>query len=133
MNKNIARLFAVRTYPARIVRWKDGDTCVVELDFGMNLRQEWDCRIDGINCWERDTEAGQAALSHAEVLFPSDTWVTCVSLKWDKYGGRIQGRLFSVDTGREFGQLMIEHGFAVAWNGRGKAPLPEWPIPALAD
>lgn len=124
----VARRFAVRTYPARVVRVVDGDTVIVDIDFGMGLHQEWIARIDGINCWESNTEAGKAATEFAVATLPAGLAITCVSLKWDKYGGRIEARIYLGD-GNDFSEFMIFSGYAARWNGRGKPPLPPWPIP----
>jgi endonuclease YncB( thermonuclease family) len=126
--REIQRKFSVRTYPARIARIKDGDTVVVDIDYGMNLRQEWDARIDGINCWEKDTDAGKAATAFAASVLPLGLLVTVVSLKWDKFGGRIDARIYLSD-GSDFAEVMIYAGYAARWNGRGTPPLPPWPIP----
>ena len=122
------RLFPIRTFPAQVVRVIDGDTVIVDIDFGMGLHQNWICRIDGVSCWKAGTEPGDAATDFARSVLSVGLKVTCVSLKWDKYGGRIDARIYLGD-GRDFSEFMIFSGYAARWNGRGTAPLPPWPIP----
>jgi hypothetical protein len=44
-----------------------------------------------------------------------------VSLGWDKYGGRIDGKIRLAD-GRDLTTVMIDAGHAAAWDGQGPRP-----------
>ena len=130
-----------RTYPkSKVIKVTDGDTADVLLNLGNGIWQEMSLRIDGINCWDETKSipesyaAAAAAKEYAAHLLPAG-WlasggpvITVVVLKWDKYGGRQNARIYLPD-GRDFGEVMIYAGHAARWDGRGKAPVPPWPIP----
>ena len=109
-------------YPAIVRDWHDGDTCHMDIDIGFgNIEAAYDldgrprlsCRIYGINAPELSTQAGKDALVYAKSLCPSGTKVIVLSHGWDKYGGRFDGQI-QLPDGRDYGQVMIDSGHAVA-------------------
>lgn len=114
-------------FNAKVVSAYDGDTLTAMVDHGMALFSFRSVRILGINCRELKDPGGKEARDHLLSLVPVDAPVIITSSSWDKYGGRIDGRLQA-----EFGDVsdrMIQDGYAAAWNGVGTRPVPEWPIP----
>lgn len=108
-------------YPARVVEWHDGDTCRLDIDLGFGIflygrdldGKPWlSCRIAGINAPELSTDAGKLARDFAETLCPPATRVTVLSLGWDKYGGRFDGKI-TLPNGEDFAQLMLQADHAV--------------------
>lgn len=114
-------------YNATVISNHDGDTITVDLDRGYEDRSRRSVRLLGCNARELSQPGGKEARDHLTVLLPPGTFVIVTSSEWDKYGGRIDALLQA-----EFGDVtdrMITDGYAAAWNGTGKAPLPPWPLP----
>lgn len=136
------KLLAPFTFGARIVRCRDVDTVVVDLDRGEGLVQQgWVGRLYGCNGLEDEDEGGDWAAAEIEAAMPPGRFVLASSLKPgkdiapDRYGGRWVCKIHT--EGGDLTALLIAAGLAVKWNGRGKKPKPAWPIPAgtprLAD
>ena len=104
----------VFTLPAVVDRVIDGDSLVVHLKFlpGKELHGEH-VRVEGINAPELHHEGGRRARVAAQALCPPGTPVTLVMAREDKYG-RILAAVRLPD-GSDFGQRMIEGGFAEPW------------------
>lgn len=121
----------------------DGDTAhfhmqskketVVDLGFGMITRvrgetDEFQCRSEGYASLELKNPGGKEARDFYLSLIDHDLEELMVeSLKWDKYAPRFDGRVYR--NGIWLGQIMIEAGYALPWNGKGTQPKPVWPIP----
>jgi micrococcal nuclease len=118
-----------------LVRVVDGDTVVLDIDMGWHVRSRWSCRLIGINAPDRG-EGGYAEAKAALGTILAAGPLAVRSLKLDpddKYGGRFDGLLF-VRRGDEVllvQRWLIDHGYAVEWNGEGPRPLVPWPTPAL--
>ena len=113
------------TYWATLVRVIDGDTVVLNIDLGFNVTlTDAHMRIYGINCPEKNTEAGQDALRYAKEWAAADTAynivkekqykVTVQSNKKDKYG-RILGELFYANE--SLGEVLLKAGKAKPYFG----------------
>jgi endonuclease YncB( thermonuclease family) len=131
-------------YKATVVDVHDGDTLFVDLllhrqrvaagvdvDLGFNVHLRrggvWlvrqSVRLAGCNAPELATPAGKAALAYLQTLVKPGDPVMLLSLAWDKYGGRVDGRVTLAD-GRDLTQAMIAAGEAAPWDGQGPKPLP---------
>lgn len=128
-----------RPYPASVIRVTDADTINVFCDRGGDDYWRTNLRLNGGNCREHNEPGGQEAIIHLRELiapvvalsvtslfaFPAQV----VSLRWDKYGGRVDGNLIVPGVG-DIMQVMIRDGYAAPWDGRhSPRPLPPWPIP----
>jgi len=126
-----------RTYPASVIRVTDADTVVALLDLGGDHYWRTNLRLNGGNAREHNEPGGQEAIVHLRELVASVTALsagslfeapaTVISLRYDKYGGRIEGTLIVPGVG-DIMQVMIRDGYAAAWNGKGPRPVPVWPI-----
>lgn len=84
-----------------VTRVIDGDTYAVEIDLGLGMhRIDQRVRLFGLDCPERKTPEGKAALAFAQTLLPVGTPVILTSHEWDKYGRLLaEVRLnFDLDT-----------------------------------
>lgn len=109
-------------YPGIVDLVHDGDTVNVKLDVGFDLTVYTRVRINGINAPELATAAGKAARDFAQTLLPPGTAVEVVSLGWDKFGGRIEGRISAAGVG-DFAAAMVAAGKAKVWDGKGVRPV----------
>lgn len=128
-----------REYPAVISQIHDGDTVYVWCDLGFDSWRYTKLRVMvsptmGIAARELSMPGGKEARDYAISLLPPRSYpnegATCVvySFNWDKYAPRVDGDIL-LYNGRRLSELMIESGYAVAWDGKGTQPTPEWPIP----
>ena len=95
-------------------------------------------RLNGGNAREHDEPGGQEAIVHLRDLLRSVVAISVVdlfrfpaqvvSLRWDKFGGRVDGNLIVPGVG-DVMQVMIRDGYAARWDGKGVRPTPPWPIP----
>ena len=126
-----------RTYPASVISVTDADTCVVFMDRGGDDYWRTNLRLNGGNAREHDEPGGQEAIVHLRDLLRSVMAISVVdlfrfpaqvvSLRWDKFGGRIDGNLIVPGVG-DVMQTMIRDGYAARWDGKGVRPVPAWPI-----
>lgn len=131
----MAALVAPYTYPGKIVRCRDVDTVVVDVDRGEG---NWTLgrvfRLHGCNGIEAKAPGGAWCAEQLEQVMPAGRRVLVTSLKPgrdidpDRYGGRWVARI--VTEGGDLTDLLIKAGLAVKWDGRGGKPVPVWPIPA---
>ncbi len=117
------------TYPrCFVVGVYDGDTVTVNMDLGQDM---WvmrrSVRLVGMAARELREPGGPEAQAYLSALLPVGIAVVVESTGWDKYAGRIDGRVSVVMSTRDVGALMIDAGYAVPWNGKGPQPKPEWP------
>lgn len=100
-------------YPATVIYVHDGDTFRPDLDLGFGIHSVgFNCRIYGINAPELTTQAGKDARDFAKTLLPEGEALTILAMSWDKYGGRFDGKV-TLPDGRDFGQVMVDEGYAV--------------------
>lgn len=134
-----------RTYPAAVLSVHDGDTLTALLDEGADNFWRTAVRLDGGNAIELRNPGGAEAQQELAQLVAPVTPVTVVDLfallngpraaqievlRYDKYSGRVDGRVVLPD-GRDVVQTMIAAGYMAAWNGEGPRPVPPWPIPGV--
>lgn len=128
MNLNVPQPF---TYWATIERVIDGDTLVVTLDLGFNVKlTDVHMRVYGINCPEKNTEEGQEAMRYTKewvamddlyhAVKPKAYKVSVQDHKKDKYG-RILGEIFY--GGESLGETLIKAGKAKPYFGVGEKPV----------
>ena len=111
------------TYDAVVVRVKDADTAVVDVDFGFNVWwRDTVIRLLGINSPELNCPAGKAAHAFLQELLPVGCRVLLESYKDkpDKFGARWLGILWK--DGQSVNDLLVKAGHAVIWDGKGKKP-----------
>lgn len=105
----------------------DGDTVRVDIDLGQDVWiRNRPVRLAGLAARELREPGGIAARDHLAALLPPGTRVSIESTGWDKYGGRITGRI-TLSDGRVLADLLVAAGYALPWNGRGAQPKPPWP------
>ena len=112
------------SWRAKILRWVDGDTVVVELDRGFEDYSVRTLRVDGIDApdYRREgpgsREKRDEATQFARSLAPVGLFVQLDSTKGDdteKYG-RYRAKI-SLADGRDFAAVMIENGHAKPYDG----------------
>ena len=108
----------------------DGDTIDVSYDALPEPLNKLRVRILGIDTPERGSKAKcakeEAAAENArkflEQLLDKAKTITVLKSRWDKYGGRILGDVQVLYAGksRSVADLMIQSGYARAYNGLGQ-------------
>jgi endonuclease YncB( thermonuclease family) len=109
----------------------DGDTfsvIVTELPHPLNLMK---VRIKGIDapelksnkCGMEKQKAMVAKQQLKMILDSSENYVVVKNPKWDKYGGRIVGDVYTSDK-KSVAQMMLQKGNVEVWSGVG--PKPVW-------
>lgn len=100
----------------------DGDTVNVPMSVVVGMPTRISVRLMGINAPESTGYkcANEKAVADAATLWVRDrlakaTTATVQYVRWDKYGGRIDGRI-TVD-GLDLAQELIKAGFAVPYSG----------------
>lgn len=119
-----------RMFPgSKVVEVLDADSVRVDLDLGFGIHWEVLCRLHGVAGREKSDPGGPEARTHLMEMLPVASLVDVLSVKWDKYSGRVQAVLFVTATHIDAGAQMIADGFAAPWDGKGVQPKPPWPIP----
>jgi endonuclease YncB( thermonuclease family) len=122
-----------REFPGTIYKVEDGDTVYVWCDQGFDNWRFTKVRLKGIATRPLSMTGGKEARDFLASLLPPRSFPrepTCIvySYKWDKYAPRVDGDILMFN-GRMVSELMIESGYAAPWDGKGKQPIPEWPLP----
>ena len=120
-------------YYARVTGVHDGDTLKVNLDLGLDTwRNDLNVRLSGVNCIELKDAGGVEARDFLRELLPVGCLVLVESIKYDKFGGRVNAKVYAGGAiGPEVTDVssqLIAAGYAVAWNGKGPKPVPAWPL-----
>lgn len=126
-----------REFLAVVSEVYDGDTVTVWCDLGFDTWRYTKVRIRGIATRELSMPGGKEARDFLVGLLPprsNPLTPTCIlySYKWDKFAPRVDGDVL-LFNGRMISELMIESGHAAQWDGKGKQPVPPWPIPPEVD
>lgn len=107
----------------------DGDTIYLTLDMLLFKMADVSCRLAGLNTRELAMPGGHEARDFVKMLIPVGTLLTVKIVRLDKYAGRFDG-LVSKGTVC-INDHLIQLGWAVPWDGKGPAPIPEYPpVPA---
>jgi micrococcal nuclease len=106
-------------YNARVVRWIDGDTVVLDVDLGFHATLTEHFRLASVGCPELDTPAGQAAAARVRELAPAGTLLVVDTSK--PKGGQ-QGRTFTrwlaavrLNDGRDLSTVLLSEGHATPY------------------
>jgi endonuclease YncB( thermonuclease family) len=111
---------------ARVVSVHDGDNVTVDIDMGFDETKRVSVRLLGMNAIELSKPGGVEARDNLASIIPPGTQVALHSVTYDKYGGRVDGHI-TLPDGTDLTTLLIRTGWAAAWDGTGKAPVPAWP------
>jgi endonuclease YncB( thermonuclease family) len=123
-----------RMYPGSVVvEVVDADSVRVQLDLGFDLSWRVLCRLHGIAAREKNEPGGLEAREHLAGIIPPGTLVDVLSVKYDKYSGRVLTVLFHGVSRVDVGAQMVRDGYAAPWNGVGVQPKPPWPLVATGS
>jgi endonuclease YncB( thermonuclease family) len=111
-----------------VVRVKDGDTIELDIDLGFSITRRIAMRLLGLNAIELHDPGGAEAQANLAGLLPAGTPVSLVSVRDDKYAPRYDA-VVTLRDGTPLAALLISTGWAAPWNGKGTAPVPDWPRP----
>lgn len=107
-------------YKATVIRWKDGDSVILDIDWGGHIKQERDCRLLGIDTPERGHLKYAEAGNNARLDAPAGTrCVVKTELDKDEKYGRLLVTLYVGEL--NVNQDQIDDGFAVPYDGGHKA------------
>jgi endonuclease YncB( thermonuclease family) len=107
--------------PIRVI---DGDTLSIVLDNIPAPINKISIRLLGVDTPElkgkcvREKELALAAKRFTVQFVKNNPVLIATKLKWDKYGGRIDG-IVSTPTGDSLADLLIVQGLATAYSGKG--------------
>jgi endonuclease YncB( thermonuclease family) len=120
-------------YAGQVLEWHDGDSCRVYVDRGMRDYSIWSIRLAGCNAAELGDPGGPEARAEVMRRVPPGMAVTLATVKPDKFGDRLDARVFHIGPDGAVHDLvadLVADGWAAAWNGSGPRPVPPWPRPA---
>lgn len=129
----VTKLVAPFVFGATILRLRDVDTVVLQVDRGWDDLSKRVFRLHGCNGREEKDPGGDWCAAQLEAEMYPGRRVLVTSLKpgtdfpADKYGGRWVAKITT--EGGNLTDLLIKAGLAAKWNGRLRKPLPPWPIP----
>ena len=114
-------------YEGTLLKWIDGDTCTIRVNLGFNkLSAEITCRLNGINCPEIKTKAGENAAVFCEIHCPPNSEIVMRTHKpspEDKFGRWLADIGRKIDDGLTINQMLLTQGLAKPWNGKGPKPI----------
>lgn len=127
-------------YNARVVEVHDGDTVIVDWDWGF---RRWDhdipIRVRGIACNELDEPGGPDTRDYVAGLVVPGQPLVLATAKPDKYAPRVLADVYyqapdaatiarSPDSWAvNLAVHLVVTGWAIPWNGRGLQPKLPWP------
>ncbi len=118
-------------YAVTVLGCHDGDNVLMDIALGLDaVWRSQSVRLTGCNANELDEPGGREALAELQRRVPAGAGGVLASVKPDKYGGRLNGRL-ALPGIPDLAEYLIGSGWAARWDGRGKAPRPVWPRPAF--
>lgn len=105
----------------------DGDTFTCQLDLGFDITFTVNVRLLGVNAPEVTGPEKEAGLAVLEVV---RRWIAGKDLRvdsvgWDKFGGRVDGRVYGITGSRIIGMLgdyLFDNGLVKAFDGTTKKP-----------
>lgn len=113
--------------PVRVI---DGDTFLCRVDLGFYTWSRQSCRLAGLNCNEIGEPGGPEARDELTRLLAGGA-VTVHSIHADKYAGRFDAVVYVMAPGGrsllDVNRALVDHGYAVPWDGRGIKPRVPWP------
>lgn len=114
-------------YNATVVRVIDGDTIVVDVDWGFRRHDpDTPVRLLGCNAAEHGTPGGDAATANLTALLPPGTPLVLRTAKPDKYAPRWDA-IVETPTIPDLGAYLVSQQWAAPYNGDGPRPVPPWP------
>ena len=111
-----------RSFPAKLEAITDGDTIVMALDLGLRIWSVQPLRLLGINCPEKNTEAGRAARAFSQQWMSSSALFTVVTEKNPEKYGRWLATIFKPDSVFSLNEALLGSGNALTWSGKGVRP-----------
>lgn len=118
---------ASAAYDVRVI---DGDTVNVPVGVVVGMPGRVSVRLIGVNAPEtrqakcaKERQLGEAAKIYLRDRFANATRVKIEYVRWDKYGGRVDGRI-NLD-GADLSDDLVKAGFAVPYGG-GRRDLTYW-------
>jgi micrococcal nuclease len=122
------------TYYGTVTKVSDGDSCKVDLDLGLGvIKKSVGIRLLGCNAPELKQPGGPEAKQALAEYLPIGSTVLLQSVKYDKYGGRLDADIWLIDhagrplEGGNVVQWLAQKGFVALWDGKGERPVPTWP------
>lgn len=108
---------------AKVVKWLDGDTAVLDVDVWPTLTETVHVRLDGLDTPEKGKPGSAEATARDRALAPEGTQVMLATGPHpeDKYG-RILAQLSTAD-GVSINGTLLQEGLAKAYNGGSKTGL----------
>lgn len=113
--------------PAKVIRMIDGDTIVIEAPWVPDpMKKQISIRVTGVDTPEkgsraqcpREAQLAEQASAHTKALLARARAVEVEFTDWDKYGGRVLGRV-RID-GVDLTDSLIRAGLARAYQGEKK-------------
>lgn len=113
------------TYAASVVSVTDGDTVVLRVDLGFRLWAELPIRLVGLDCAERNTDAGKAAMTFTrDWLNRYEGDLVLSTYKNPEKYGRWLGVITTPLSG-SLNAALVDSGHAAVWSGEGPRPSHE--------
>lgn len=109
-------------YKARVTRVVDGDTFDAEVDLGFRMHTRQRFRLLGYNAPEKrgpERDIGKLAAQELESLLRGEE-ITIRTEKGDAFGRWLATVL--LEGVWDLVEVLIEEGWGVAWDGKGKRP-----------
>lgn len=119
-------------YGVTVLGCRDGDNVLLDIRLGLDVVwRDQSLRLTGCNLAELSDPGGPEALEEVRRCAPDGAVAVLTSMKPDKYGGRLNGRL-ALPGVPDLAEHLIGTGWAARWNGRS-SPKPRPPWPRQAD
>lgn len=117
------------TRNALVTSVTDGDTVVLSVDMGCDLKLQMNCRMVGINAPEKNTAAGKVTKAWLQNELPVGAPVIVQTVKnngnkeeKEKYG-RYLAVIYKPDNNVSMNDQLVAQKLAVSWNGVGERPV----------
>jgi endonuclease YncB( thermonuclease family) len=104
------------TYKAHIERVVDGDTMIVKIDLGFNLRVREYLRFRGVNAPEMATAAGRKAKEFIQRAFAKTPHVILTSTRTDKYGRYVADIFYGPNDAVYLNQQLLDQKIALPYD-----------------